>query len=201
LYKTNNIRLTDPDFLELLDLSNNNFPMFAFTEIRTGISSPNQTKRSEDVWSNLFGQIGILFENKYDTTFVGFSENNQEFSNVKINNLRPFHNNGDAMIKNGIIFCGNINKRVILKEVITHLNTKNFIDLSRPLDVIMLDDVSSNLEYIAQSITDINDKYGFNLRFKGYHFYNVTELEKSLPPLMIIIFIYLLKMLIENILL
>jgi hypothetical protein len=176
---------------EQLILTDNNFPnmiyniiakgalCFAMTAIRTGQASETCDVVVEERWSNICKNLGIKFDNSYDTTFSGLHEGDEGTEELKILKLDPFYKNNGAKIYDGIIYCNNIDKGHILERFMQYIKLSFGEKYSKINKIIMVDDLIKNLDAMRLATEKLNE----NIEFIGCHYTKVEEDEKLLSPI------------------
>ena len=171
LFETNTIQLSDPKFTDLINkCKEKDTPFLCFTAIRTGLANQHQSELTEDKWVKLLADFNL--DKQYNVNFSGINE--ARLPHLRIDpTLQPFMQNNDAMIKDGIVFCNNINKGYIIHLIMVYLEIIN----KKPHSVIMLDNRLENLVDVDEQLKK------YKIPFIGIYYTKIIEEEANLPPI------------------
>ena len=140
--------LVEPKVIDTLSiLQKNSIPTIALTAYGTG--KFGVIEKLEDLRISTLQDLGINFINLSPFTDV-----------ILLESLKNKH--GIPMLKNGIIFTTELDKAIVLEQI---LSNKNYL----PKKIIFIDDQLSNIETIAKLCLRLG------IQFSGFHYVAVAN--------------------------
>lgn len=179
MYDNNNYQLVENILLDhLSDLGNRNVPTIGFTARRTGKATPDQQSSVEDSTLNILHKLNVNFQSPsfQNLEFEGMNTNNPNYKNsIADARLRDFQVPGNVMVKEGVIFCNNIDKGIVLGKI---FETSEFF----PKSFVFIDDKLTNLTAVSTAIEKVNERYQTNIQFRGYHYTQSLKMDSTINP-------------------
>lgn len=178
-YDNSKYQLVEDDLKdEINTLNERGVTTFGFTARRTGMASEDQKSSVEDKTLQILDLLSINFQAKYFQNIVldGMNPNNPMYKNDIVDKrLQAFKLPHDAMVKKGVIFTNNINKGLVLGEILKRSG-------SFPKTFVLVDDNDVNHASVAEAIKKINENFKTSIRFQGYHYIRASKLNNTLNP-------------------
>lgn len=115
----------------------------AITARRTGYASPTSRKTAQDKILGDLAKIGFAYDPKLYPNNANIILSHQDIFSKIDETLEQFYQHHGPMIKEGIIFCCNINKNEILSYYMNMV-------LDRPKKIILIDDSIKNLQLVKK---------------------------------------------------
>jgi hypothetical protein len=142
-----------------------------FTARRPGKWTSNDPRFVEDKTIDILNELDIKFNPIHYTDYVmtGFNTDNPQYANGVESKQVPFEIKSDAMIKSGVVFTNNVNKGVIMCEILDKFK-------SIPKVFSLIDNEEDNLLALKGAIDFFNETYCSNIQFIGYHYTGATDL-------------------------
>jgi len=147
-----------------------------FTARRTGRATEDQTTFVEDLTLNILTKLNVCFGTNtiedMELRDIGYS--NPKYQDCLISNqLTPFYRSNGVVVKNGVVFCNNINKGIVLDSVFSQ-SGNSF------KKICLIDDKIKNLEDMAATVSNMS-----GVSFVGYHYEGAELLNNVVDPIVV----------------
>lgn len=148
---------------------------FGFTVRRTGLPTLECKHTVEDLTTKILADVGIEFKSSFaNLVFPGMKPSGALFTNFVVDKtLKSFEIEGDAMVKNGVLFTNNLEKGLVLSTLFSV--AKIF-----PQTLVFIDDKEANLVSVQSALKAINAEYGTSIDFRGFHYTAAASLDNSI---------------------
>jgi len=170
-------QFVEPQFAEILSfLEQKQIDTLGFTARRTGKEFADLQHTYQNQTIRILDRLGIKFHSKTfkDTTYANFNPKNPELSkHIVYTWVEHFELQHDAMIKDAVLFANNLGKGIIFDIMLKGIE-------SIPDHFIMLDDNLNNLLEVQKTVDGINQKFGTQMKFTGWHYTAAKNLDNSI---------------------
>jgi hypothetical protein len=147
-----------------------------FTERRTGRATEDQTTFVEDLTLNILTRLHVCFGTNAieDMELRDIDYSNPKYQDCLISNqLTPFYKSNGVVVKNGVVFCNNINKGIVLDSIFSQ-SGNSF------KKICLIDDKIKNLEDMAAAVSNMS-----GVSFVGYHYEGAELLNNVVDPIIV----------------
>ena len=142
-----------------------------FTARRTGKATSDQINSVEDSTLRILSKLGVQFKNDLikDVEFPDMHQANETYKEYVVDSrFRPFDEPQGVMIKNGVVFCNNLDKGLVLKTIFDKFK----VDFKT---ICLIDNEMKNHQTMIEATKKLE-----GINYIGYHYTGANLLNNTL---------------------